>query len=58
VAVQGSGRSKLGLGILFQRLASWSGESWNLGVVFGGGYGVQRGLGAKPYIFCERNIEL
>jgi len=31
VAVQGSGRSKLGLGILFQRLASWSGESWNLG---------------------------
>ena len=31
MAVQGSGRSKLGLGILFQRLASWSGESWNLG---------------------------
>jgi len=54
VAVQGNGRNKLDLCILFQRLASWSATAWNLGIFFGGGCRVQGRQCAKPYISGER----
>jgi hypothetical protein len=53
-AVQGNGRSKLDLCILFQRLASWSATAWNLSIFLGGGCRVQGRQCAKSYISGER----